>query len=237
MKTQVWYTPKAGAISRLTQQERTLNQLVNGQVRVKVSSVGLNFADIFAITGLYSATPNGPFIPGLEYSGEVIESYGSKFKVGDHVMGVSRFGGYSTIIDTQEAYLTALPKHWNHQQGAAYLVQTLTAYYALTELGHIKPNHTVLIHSAAGGVGLQAMKLVKAMGANPVGTVSSQKKADYLKEVGFDHVIVRQAQFRQQLEQHNVQFDLVLDGVGGAVQKASFDALKPMGSPDCIWCS
>lgn len=229
MNIQVWYTPKAGAISRLSQRTQPMDELTHNEVRVAVKSIGLNFADIFAMTGLYSATPEGPFTPGLEYSGEVIESRSAKFKVGDNVMGVTRFGGYCSVINTQDDYLTLLPPSWSHQQGAAYLVQTLTAYYALTELGNIKPNQTVLIHSAAGGVGLQAMKLVKALGATPVGTVSSNKKAHYLKSLGFEHVIVRDANFKKQLQQGQYTFDLVLDGVGGAVQKASFEALNPMG--------
>ena len=229
MNTQVWYTPKAGAISRLTQRTQPLDELPHNEVRVAVKSIGLNFADIFAITGLYSATPQGSFTPGLEYSGEVIESRSTKFKVGDSIMGVTRFGGYSTVIDTQADYLTPLPSGWSHQQGAAYLVQTLTAYYALTELGNIKPKQTVLVHSAAGGVGLQAMKLVAALGAKPVGTVSSSKKADYLKSLGFENVMVREPNFKKQLQQSQYTFDLVLDGVGGAVQTGSFHALNPMG--------
>ncbi|MGK0445105.1 MAG: alcohol dehydrogenase [Bermanella sp.] len=229
MNTQVWYTPKAGAISRLTQCTQPLDDLAHNEVRVAVKSIGLNFADIFAITGLYSATPQGSFTPGLEYSGEVIASRSPQYKVGDKVMGVTRFGGYSTVINTQDNYLTPLPEGWSHQQGAAYLVQTLTAYYALTELGNIKPNQTVLIHSAAGGVGLQAMKLVQSLGAKPVGTVSSHKKADYLKSLGFETIMVREPNFKKQLQQSQYTFDLVLDGVGGAVQKASFHALNPMG--------
>lgn len=229
MKRKVWRTHKAGAIDRLQLEAETLGDLSAGQVRINVKSIGLNFADIFAITGLYSATPKGSFVPGLEFSGEVIESRSEVFKVGDKVMGVTRFGGYSSVIDSPAHYLTALPESWSYQQGAAYLVQTLTAYYALTELGNIKAKQTVLIHSAAGGVGLQAMKLVTAMGGHPVGTVSSVHKAAYLKEQGFNQVLVRDASFRKQLQQSGLLFDLVLDGVGGEVQKASFDYLNPMG--------
>lgn len=229
MQAQHWQTSKAGAISRLTLQEFTLGELAKGQVRIQVRAVGLNFADIFAITGLYSATPKGAFVPGLEFSGEVIQSHCSEYKVGDRVMGVTRFGGYTSVIDSDPEYLTLLSEGWSCQQGAAYLVQTLTAYYALTELGNLKPNHKVLIHSAAGGVGLQAMKLVKAMGANPIGTVSSPQKAEFLNSLGFEHILVRQNDFSKQLTQQNRKFDLVLDGVGGEVQKASFNAINPMG--------
>ena len=233
MKRTVWQTPKAGAIDRLQLNEETMPKLAEGKVRIQVKSVGLNFADIFAITGLYSATPSGAFIPGLEFSGEIIDvcetDFNHPFKVGDAIMGVTRFGGYASKIDIEPEYLTPLPDNWSAQQGAAYLVQTLTAFYALTELGNIKAKQSVLIHSAAGGVGLQAMKLVKAMGANPVGTVGSQSKAEFLQSLGFSDVYVRQEHFEQQLAQDQRQFDLVLDGIGGAVQQASFNRLKPMG--------
>lgn len=229
MQSQIWRTPKAGAISRLVLENIELGELAQGCVRIAVKSVGLNFADIFALTGLYSATPNGAFTPGLEFSGVVVESHSPEYNVGDAVMGVTRFGGYATLVDSAPEYLTPLPQDWSFQKGAAYLVQTLTAYYALTELGNLKPNHKVLIHSAAGGVGLQAMKLVKAMGALPVGSVSSANKAEYLRKMGFDHVMIRGSDFAFQLKHSGNTFDLVLDGVGGDVQKASFDALSPMG--------
>ena len=231
MKRQVWQTNKAGAIDRLKLLSDDLGLLEQGNIRVEVRAVGLNFADIFAITGLYSATPKGAFVPGLEFSGVVAEVSGinNDYSVGDKVMGVSRFGGYATLIDSAPEYLTPLPKSWTFEQGAAYLVQTLTAYYALTDLGNIKTGHSVLIHSAAGGVGLQAMKLVQLMGGSPIGTVGSQGKKAFLQTQGFTDVYVRSKVFKQQLEQDKRHFDLVLDGVGGAVQKASFDHLNPMG--------
>ena len=225
----VWRTAKAGAISRLKRVEESLPLLSDGEVEIDVKAVGLNFADIFALTGLYSATPQGRFIPGLEYSG-VVRAVGADvdtFKVGDRVMGVTRFGGYASVIQSRPEYLTSLPKDWKFQQGAAYLTQTLTAWYALTDLGALKKDQTVLIHSAAGGVGLQAMKLVKAFGAHPVGTVGGENKKHFLHSMGFDDVLVREENFAKQLAGRS--FDLVLDAIGGEVQKASFNALNPMG--------
>ncbi len=230
LKRKVWRTEKAGAISRLMLIEEPLAELADDEVRVAVKAVGLNFADIFALTGLYSATPKGSFIPGLEYSG-VISKVGDdcqQFKVGDRVMAVTRFGGYSSIVQSKEDYLIALPEQWSFAQGAAYLTQTLTAWYALNDLGGIKPNYDVLIQSAAGGVGLQAMKLVQALGAHPVGTVSTQEKVDFLAELGFESWI-RKPSFTAQLAENKQTFDLVLDAIGGEVQQASFNALKPMG--------
>jgi len=229
-KRKVWSTAKAGAIQRLKLIEETLPELANDEVEVTVKAVGLNFADIFALTGLYSATPKGRFIPGLEYSG-VVSKVGkdcSRFNVGDRIMAVSRFGGYASIIQSKEDYLVLLPDDWSFSQGAAYLTQTLTAWYALNDLGAIKPGYDVLVQSAAGGVGLQAMKLIKALGANSIGTVSSQHKVEFLAALGFESW-VREPSFDKQLKREKRTFDLVLDAIGGEVQTASFNALNPMG--------
>ena len=209
--------------------KNTVGELEAGYVRVAVKAIGLNFADIFALTGLYSATPNGGFTPGLEFSGEVIESKSEDFKVGSRVMGVTRFGGYTTVIDSLPSYLAALPDNYSYEAGAAYPVQTLTAFYALRELGAMKPGHRVLVNSAAGGVGLQAMQLVRAMGGEAIGTVRSETKRLFLKARGDESVLVRESDFDVQLKREAVRVDLVLDGVGGDVQKACFNALNPMG--------
>ncbi|WP_193163225.1 zinc-binding dehydrogenase [Microbulbifer hainanensis] len=226
-----WQTPKAGNIARLRKHTEPLTALAPDRVRVDVAAVGLNFADIFALTGLYSATPTGAFIPGLEFSGTVLESgaAATEFAPGDRVMGVTRFGGYSSVIDSEPDYLIRLPDAWSFAQGAAWPAQTLTAWYALTRLGALQAGQEVLIHSAAGGVGLQAMKLARALDANPLGTVSSADKVACLGELGFDRVLIREKPFARQLRQHSLHFDLVLDGIGGEVQRASFDALNPMG--------
>lgn len=230
MQRQVWLTPKAGAIHNLTLQTQEMPSREPGLIRIKVKAVGLNFADIFALTGLYSATPDGAFIPGLEFSGEVLQCDAhSAYKVGDAIMGVTRFGGYASLIDIEPHYIQPLPKGWSFSQGAGYLVQTLTAFYGLTELGNLKPKQTVLVHSAGGGVGLQAMKLINKMGANGVGTVGNAHKQTVLKNMGFEQILVRQKDFKTQLKLRNQSFDLVLDGIGGVVQQASFKHLNPMG--------
>ena len=226
-----WQTPRAGNMARLTLHTGKLPSLADNHVRIKVHAAGLNFADIFALTGLYSATPQGAFTPGLEFAGEVLEvdPQSSGFAVGDRVMGVTRFGGYTTVIDSEPDYLIPLPAEWNYAQGAAWPAQTLTAWYALTHLGALQRDQQVLIHSAAGGVGLQAMKLVQALGARPTGTVGSEEKATWLRQQGFEDVLVREPDFAGQLQRDERRFDLVLDAIGGQVQIASFDALNPMG--------
>jgi alcohol dehydrogenase len=205
-----WQTARAGNMARLTLHTGMLRTLANNHVRIKVHAVGLNFADIFALTGLYSATPQGAFIPGLEFAGEVeeVSPEAERFAVGDRVMGVTRFGGYTSVIDSEPEYLIPLPADWDYAQGAAWPAQTLTAWYALTHLGALQADQQVLIHSAAGGVGLQAMKLVQALGGRATGTVGSEEKATWLGQQGFEDVLVRAPDFARQLQRHDRHFDL-----------------------------
>lgn len=230
----VWRTPKAGAISRLRLETEPLAGLAPENIRIDVKAVGLNFADIFALTGLYSATPAGSFIPGLEFSG-VVRALGEEaqtaLKPGDRVYGCIRFGGYADCLDVLPQHCRKLPEHWSFAEGAAFPVQSLTAWYALRDLAALKAGQRVLIHSAAGGVGLQAMAMAQHIGAQPIGTVGSVRKQTFLAERGFTDVIVRGKNFAQQLraQLQGRPLHAVLDGIGGAVQKASFNALAPTG--------
>ncbi|MCB0279242.1 MAG: zinc-binding dehydrogenase [Calditrichaeota bacterium] len=233
MQRQVWKTQKAGAFKRLKLMNESLPDLESGKIRIRVKAIGLNFADIFAITGLYSATPSGPFIPGLEFAGEVIEnkSTNASFRTGDRVIGLSRFGAYVTVIDCDPDYLVQLNADRSFAEGASFLVQTLTAWYALKRLGDLRENQLVLIQSAAGGVGLQALQICEALNAHVIGTVSSVDKLNFLKQRTDQEIIVREANFYTQLkgllgERH---LDLILDGIGGKTQFDSFRLLAPMG--------
>ena len=228
---QRWRIEKAGDMARLQLQSFALEPLDVDAVRVTVKAVGLNFADIFALTGLYSATPKGAFTPGLEFSGVVAQSRSAKFHVGDKVMGCIRFGAYSSVVDVQAHQLYPLPSDWSFEQGAAYLVQTMTAWYALSTLGAVSKDKLTLIQSAAGGVGLQAMNICKALQVPTIATVSSEAKADYLRAHFATEVIVRASNFAQQLAQtlNGRALLLVLDAVGGKVQRDCFKSLAPTG--------
>src|SRR5512134_558951 len=124
----VWRTPGAGALDRLKLQEETLPPPGPGEARVRVEAVGLNFADIFACQGLYSATPSGAFVPGLECAG-VIESLGtgapsqSHLRPGDRVIALTRFGAYATALNVGTRYLHPVPEGWTMEQAAAWVVQ------------------------------------------------------------------------------------------------------------------
>ena len=95
------------------------------------------------------------------------------------VMGVTRFGGYTSHLNIDSRYVIPLPKQWNFEEGAAYLVQVLTAYYGLIELGNIKKNSTVLVHSAAGGVGIWANRIARQFDAYTIGCVGNVSKLKF----------------------------------------------------------
>lgn len=222
---------KAGSLRHLALGESAIPPLQKGKVLVKVKSVGLNYADIFAIMGLYSATPQGPFIPGLEFSGEVLATDSADFVAGQRVMGVTRFGGYDSHIAADPDYLFPLPGGWSYEEGAAFPVQTLTAYYALRTLGDLKDGQAVLIHSAAGGVGLQANRIAKKYHAYTIGVVGSDTKLELLRREGFDRAIVRGGKFRDDLRValDGRPLNLVLEATGGKYFHHSYGALAPMG--------
>lgn len=227
------YRLKAGNVRNLKIITENLPDPAADEVTVEVKAIGLNFADVFAIWGLYSATPKGEFSPGLEYSG-VIAKVGANVtnvKVGDRVMGVTRFGGYCTHLNIGYQYVIPLPNDWSFEEGAAYLVQVLTAYYGLTNLGGLEKGQTVLIHSAAGGVGILANRLAKKMGAFTIGTVGSTAKLDLLKKEGIDRGIVRGDDFPQKLDEAlgGRELNIVMECIGGKILKQGFAKLGPQG--------
>ncbi len=228
------YALQAGNLADMQALPFALAEPKPDEVQIAVRAIGLNFADVFAIWGLYGATPKGVFTPGLEYAG-VVERAGSAvthLKPGDRVMGVTRFGGYTTHLNIDARYAIALPEGWDFATGAAYLVQTLTAYYGMLHLGALQRGQNVLIHSAVGGVGLQALKIAKAYDCFTVGTVGHSGKVDFALKEGYDRVIVRdkstfEAELRAALGERPLE--LMMDSVGGHFFSIPFNMLAPMG--------
>lgn len=234
LERQVYRMPKAGSIKNLQLQTEVLDKPKAGEVCVKVKAIGLNFADIFAMQGLYSATPPGSFIPGLEFSGEII-AVGEgveAWKAGDKVMGATKFGGYVSHINIHHRYVILLPAAWSFEEGAGFLVQGLTAWYALTALGNLQQGMTVLIHSAAGGVGIMANRICKKFSGYTIGTVGHAKKVDFLrKEEAYDDVIVRGDDFYEKLLSalNGRPLHLVMECIGGKILMQGWKAMAPMG--------
>ena len=224
---------KAGSINNLKLITENLSDPAENEVTIQVKAIGLNFADIFAIQGLYSATPKESFVPGLEYSGIIIKkgSEVGEFEIGDKVMGAIRFGAYTTYLNINKNYILKLPNGWSFEEGAAFIVQSLTAYYSLVELGNIKDQSTVLIHSAAGGVGLYANRIAKRFNAYTIGSVGSSNKIDLLKKEGYDDVIVRGDDFSEKLKKSlgNRDLNIVLECIGGKIFSESFKQMSAGG--------
>jgi len=228
---------KLGSLNNLKLVDQPLENPNDGEVLVQIHSIGLNYADIFSVMGLYKAAPKHSFIPGLEFSGEIISiGNGTKrFKIGDKVMGVTKFGAYCSHLTIDEYYVDPLPAGWSFQQGASFPVQVLTAYYALKTLGNLESGQTILIHSAAGGVGLLANRIAKKMNAYTIGVVGSSGKMNLLKKEGYDAIIVRSDHFREDLKNvlKDKELNLVLETTGGKYTKWSYHALASMGRMVC----
>lgn len=243
MLRQVWRIDKAGSLDRLRLQDEALPEPSPGAARVRVEAVGLNFADVFACLGLYSATPAGAFIPGLEYAG-TIEAFGpgaearTDLRVGDRVVGLTRFGGYATALNAGVELLRRCPDGWSAAQAAAWPVQGLTAWYALRPIGAVEAGDVVLVQSAAGGVGLQALDIIDSLGGHAVAVVGHEDKRRFLVEQrGLEpaRVVVRDPRrFGTQLDAALAAagadgFDCILDAVLGETFRPAFDRLRPEG--------
>ena len=227
------YRLHSGSLAYMQLTEEELPAPGPGEATIAVEAIGLNFADIFAIWGLYGATPEGEFVPGLEYAG-VVARVGegvTRVKEGERVMGVTRFGAYATHLNIDARYLLPIPEAWSFEEGAAYLVQVLTAYYGLKELGNIQQGQAVLIHSAAGGVGTWANRIAKKFDAFTIGTVGSAGKLDYLKNEGYDKGIVRSSNFKADLESAlgGRELNLIMECIGGKILKDGYEVLGQQG--------
>jgi NADPH:quinone reductase-like Zn-dependent oxidoreductase len=233
MKRRLYRIDKAGSIDDLKLREDELPVPGDLEVTVEVKAVGLNFADIFAIQGLYKAAPKENFVPGLEYSGVIIRvgKMVKNLKVGDRVMGVTRFGAYVSHLNIDSQYVFPLHDDWSFEEGAGFLVQVLTAYYGLVYLGALEKEATILIHSAAGGVGIWANRIAKNYGAFTIGTIGSEKKIDFCKQEGYDEVIVRSENFEDDLKKSlkGRSLNLIMDCIGGTIFKTGYRLLAPQG--------
>lgn len=205
-----------------------------GEVRVRNRAIGLNFVDIYFRSGDY-APPSLPFIPGNEAAGEVIEVGDgvSDFAPGDRVAYVGTLGAYADERNVPEHFLVHLPHAIDFETGAAMMLKGLTAQYLLRRTFRVTAHHTVLIHAAAGGVGLLLSQWAKHLGATVIGTVGSPGKAALAQANGCDHVIdYRRENFAQRVKEitKGEGCHVVYDGVGQATFPASLDCLRPLGT-------
>ncbi len=198
-----------------------------GQVRISVRAAGVNFADHLARVGLYPDAPKVPSVVGYEVAG-TIEAVGDGVdpaRIGQRVLAGTRFGGYAEIVNAGANDTVPLPESMSFEQGAAVPVNYATAWAALHGYGSLQAGERVLVHAAAGGVGIAAVQLAKAAGAVVHGTASPGKH-DQLAALGVDQAIdYRRDGWWKGLG----PYDIVLDALGGTSLRRSMGLLRPGG--------
>ena len=226
----------AGGYDRLKLETGTVPAPARGQVRIEVRAIGVNYADTIVRMGLYASAKEyvgWPITPGFEVSG-IIEAVGEgvgDLAVGAEVFAVTRFGGYSSHLVVDRAQVFARPRRTSFEQAAALPAVYMTAWYALFELAHPRRGQTVLIHSAAGGVGGALVQMAKLAGCVVVGVVGATTKVDTARALGADHVIDKSKQelWREAERIAPDGYDLILDANGVSTLGGSYKHLRRAG--------
>jgi NADPH2:quinone reductase len=205
-----------------------------GQVRIKNHACGLNYIDTYFRSGLYPPAGGLPFIGGNEGAGEVV-AVGpgvTDVKVGDRVGYTSALGSYAAERLMPADRLVKLPDSISYEQAAGMMLKGMTVEYLLNRSFKVQKGMNVLIHAAAGGIGLIACQWANYLGANVIGTVGSKEKAELAKANGCHHTILyRDEDFVARVNEitGGKKCEVVYDGVGKATFPASLDCIKPLG--------
>lgn len=206
-------------------QERPDPRPAEGDVLIDVKAAGLNFADLMARTGVYPDAPKLPAVMGYEVAGTDPD--------GNRVIAATHFGGQCELVSVPPQNVVPLPEGWSFEQGAAFPVNYGTAYAALLRYGNLQPGERVLIHAAAGGVGIAATQIAKHAGAEVWGTASPSKH-DAIRSFGVDHPL---DYTRRGWQKGLPGLDLVMDAIGGASFRRSYKLLRAGGRLVCFGVS
>ncbi|MBO0763276.1 MAG: quinone oxidoreductase [Hyphomicrobiaceae bacterium] len=227
---------KTGGPEVLTWENVEVGDPGPGQVRLKQHAIGVNFIDTYQRSGLYKLPL--PLIPGNEGAGEVV-AVGpgvTEFKVGDRGAYAGAVGGYAEERVIAADRLVKLPASIDDKTAAGMMLQGMTVRYLLRQTYKVGPSTVMLLHAAAGGIGLIAAQWARHLGATTIGTVGSEEKAKLAKDAGCTHVINYKTEdfVKRTRELTGGQgVDVVYDGVGKDTYPASLDCLKPLG----LWVS
>ncbi len=210
-----WGTPD---ILRLEEAESP--SLKPHQVRIRVRAAGVNFADTLMVAGKYQVKPPFPFTPGLEAAGEIVELGNDVegLRLGQRALAVLRFGGYAEEIVVDAAAVAPIPDAMDFATAAAFPVAYGTSHFALTHRGHLQPGETLLVLGAAGGVGLTAVEIGKAMGARVIAAAGGAEKLAVASSRGADELIdytTESIRDRVRAITDGNGADVVFDPVGG----------------------
>ena len=224
---------KLGGPEVLTYEDAEVGPPGPGQIRIRQQACGINYIDTYYRTGLYPA-PSLPFIPGNEAGGEVtaVGAGVKDFKIGDRVTYVVTLGGYAAERLLPADRVVKLPDGISYEQAAGMMLKGMTARYLLRRTFKVEKGSTVLIHAAAGGVGLIACQWANHLGATVIGTAGSKEKAALAKAHGCHHTILyREEDFGARVKEITAGklCDVVYDGVGKDTYPASLDCLHRLG--------
>jgi len=200
-----------------------------GQILIRVKAAGINFPDVLSIEGKYQVKIEPPFIPGNEASG-IIEAVGEgveRFKPGDQVITMSKGGAFAEKCVSDENTTIPLFPALNFSQGAGFMVTYGTSYHALKQSAKLKDGETILVLGAAGGVGVTAIEIAKAMGARVIAAASSSEKLEFAKGIGADELInYSETPLKEKVKEitGGKGADVVYDPVGGELSDAALRA-------------
>ena len=225
---------KVGGPEVLKIEEVSIGEPGPGEVKLRQHAIGINYLDVYFRTGLYPVA-SLPFTPGNEGAGEIIAmGKGVRgFSVGDRVAYAGSLGGYAEERLIDHKFIVKLPPKISYETGAAMMLKGLTAQYLLRRTFRVKKGDTILVHAAAGGVGLILCQWARALGVSVIGTVGSPEKAELAKKAGAKHVILYNTEnFAERVKEitRGKLCDVVYDGVGKATFPASLDCIAPLGT-------
>lgn len=223
---------KPGGPEALTLVDIPVPQPKANEALVKIAAIGVNFIDVYFREGRYPSPL--PFIDGQEAAGTVTEvgSEVKSLKPGDRVAYTGVLGSYAEYAAVPADRLIKVPAGISDEQAAAAMLQGMTAHYLVYSTYPVKKGETVLIHAAAGGVGLLLVQMAKKLGARVIGTVGTDDKAKLAKEAGADHVIIYT---RQDFEAETKRLTdgkgvhVIYDGVGKSTFDQDLNLLRPRG--------
>lgn len=223
---------KSGGPEVLKLKETPRPKVQEKQVLIKVKAIGVNRSDVITRKNLstYGKNATESSIPGLEVSGEIIEigSNVTDKNLGEKVCALIAGGGYSQFVAVESSHCLPIPKGVSEINAAAIPETVFTVWFNVFKQGKLQPGEKLLIHGGTSGIGTMGLQMAKAMGATVYATVGSDKKADFLKEMGLEKIINYKSEaFEEVLKDEKI--DVILDMVGGDYTQKNLEILNKKG--------
>jgi NADPH2:quinone reductase len=204
-----------------------------GEVQVRIQARGVQYVDVLMLAGKYQFRPEPPFVPGNEGAGEIVAvgEGATRFKPGDRVISRGRLGAFAELSNAKESDCDPVPAGLSLEQAAIFRNAYMTAYHALLQRGRLQAGDKVLVHGAAGGIGIPAIQLAKHFGATVIATASTDEKRAVCLEEGADHAIDYRDGFRDRVMELTGDYgvDIIYDPVNGTTFEESLRCLAWAG--------